>query len=223
MENSLIASRKPVSWNNSEKMDSAFKGIYIYVEGTSDLNIWRKYTNKQNVRIKVVDGWEKVVAKVSGCPNNIGIIDKDFRDLANNVPIDDNIFLTDEHDIEMMMFISSVFSDVLLALKISDNDLRDEILTITDDIGRVKLSTILRNWNLTFKRQSNKKKDDFEHPKYEDALDKKGKYAGIEKIIERILVFSQSRMKVTDILPTVIIRWENCPTGTILHLLCRRT
>ncbi|MBR4323972.1 MAG: DUF4435 domain-containing protein [Bacteroidales bacterium] len=213
MENSLIASRKPVSWNNSEKMDSAFKGIYIYVEGTSDLNIWRKYTNKQNVRIKVVDGWEKVVAKVSGCPNNIGIIDKDFRDLANNVPIDDNIFLTDEHDIEMMMFISSVFSDVLLALKISDNDLRDEILTITDDIGRVKLSTILRNWNLTFKRQSNKKKDDFEHPKYEDALDKKGKYAGIEKIIERILVFSQSRMKVTDILPTVIN--VNYPLGKL--------
>ena len=213
MENSLIASRKPVSWNNSEKMDSAFKGIYIYVEGTADLNIWRKYTNKQNVRIKVVDGWEKVVAKVSGCPNNIGIIDKDFRDLANNVPIDDNIFLTDEHDIEMMMFISSVFSDVLLALKISDNDLRDEILTITDDIGRVKLSTILRNWNLTFKRQSNKKKDDFEHPKYEDALDKKGKYAGIEKIIERILVFSQSRMKVTDILPTVIN--VNYPLGKL--------
>ena len=203
MENSLITSRKVVAWNNSEKMDTAFKGIYIYVEGSSDLNIWRKYTNKQNVRINVADGWEKVVAKVSGCTNNIGIIDKDFRDLTNNIPQENNIFLTDEHDIEMMMFLSNVFSDVLLALKISDNDLRKKVLTITDDIGRVKLSALLQNLNLTFKRQSNKKKDDFDYPKYEDALDKKGEYAGIEKIIERILVFSQSRMKVADILPSI--------------------
>lgn len=200
MENSLIASRKPAAWNNSEKMDSSFKGVYVYVEGTSDLNIWRKYTNKQNVRINVANGWENVVAKVSGCPKNIGIIDKDFKDLTNSVPKESNIFPTDEHDIEMMMFLSDVFSDVLLALKISDNDLRNNVLTITDDIGRVKLSTILQKWNLTFKRQSNKKKDDFEYPKYEDALDKNGKYTGIEKIIERILAFSQSRMKVADIM-----------------------
>jgi len=213
MENSLISSRKPISWNNSEKMNSTFKGIYIYVEGTSDLNIWRKYTNKQNVRINVANSWENVVASVSGYPNNIGIIDKDFRDLTNNIPEESNIFLTDEHDIEMLMFLSDVFSDVLLALKISDNDLRNNVLTITDDIGRVKLSTILQNWNLTFKRQSKKKKDDFEYPKYEDALDKNGKYAGIEKIIERILVFSKSQMKDDDIISTV--RKCNYPFGKL--------
>lgn len=203
MENSLIASRKPVAWNNSEKMDSSFKGIYVYVEGASDVSIWLKYTNPKNVRIYPVGGWEKVVEKVSGNKNNIGIIDKDFRDLTSDIPKDDNIFLTDEHDIEMMMFLSDVFSDVLLALKISDDDLRNNVLTITDDIGRVKLSTILQNWNLIFKRQSSKKKDDFEYPKYEDAIDKNGKYVGVQKIIERILVFSKSRMKDADIMPTV--------------------
>ncbi|MBR4265608.1 MAG: DUF4435 domain-containing protein [Bacteroidales bacterium] len=213
MENSLIASRKPVAWNNSEKMDSSFMGIYIYVEGEKDQNIWKKYTNKRNVRINVAGGWEKVVEIVCGCSNKIGIIDKDFRDLTSKMPKDGNIFLTDEHDIEMMMFLSNSFSDVILALRIADSDLRANILTITDDIGRVKLSTILQNWNLTFKRQSKKKKDDFEYPKYEDALDKNGKYAGIKKIIERILVFSKSRMKVDDIIPTV----ENCnyPLGKL--------
>lgn len=213
MENSIIANRKIAAWNNSEKMNSSFKGIYIYVEGITDQSIWVKYAIRDNVRINVAGGWEKVVAKVTDNKNNIGIIDKDFRDLTNDIPQEPNIFLTDEHDIEIMMFKSNVFSDVILALNVTDNNLRNNILTITDDIGRIKLSSIINKWNLTFKRQSNKKKDDFEYPKYEDTIDKNGNYLGLAKVIERTLVFSKSRIKESDILP--IIQKYNHPLGKL--------
>lgn len=148
---------------------------------------------------------ENVLKRVENQRNCIGIIDKDFRDLTNTLPNEKNVFLTDEHDVEMMMFLSSVFPKIIAALNVDDSGLRNYVLKITDDIGLVKLSAEKHKCNLKFKRQSNKKQNDFDYPKYEDAIDKKTfAYLGIEKIIERIIAFSGSKSKVSDILTVII-------------------
>lgn len=196
MENSIIANRKVVAWENSAKMDKSFKGLYMCVEGSSDLSIWKKYVIKENVRIEISNGWENVLQRVKLQNNCIGIIDLDFRDIVNNIPNDVNVFLTDGHDIENMMFLSTVFYDIMAALKIkNDENLRNNILAITDEIGLVKLTSIINNLNLTFKKQTNKKSKPFDYPKYEDVLDKNAAYLGIRKLIEKILTFSNSKLK----------------------------
>ncbi len=204
MENSIISNRRVVAWENAAKMDSSFSGFYLCVEGNTDLNLWKEYTVKTNVRIQVLNGWENVLKRIENQANCIGIIDKDFRDLTDTLPKEKNVFVTDEHDIEMMMFLSCVFPKIIAALKIDDNGLRSDVLEITDDIGLVKLTAEKHNWNLKFKKQSNKKQSDFDYPKYEDAIDKKTfAYLGIEKIIERIITFSGSKSKVSDILTVI--------------------
>lgn len=210
MDNSLISYRKVSAHINAEMMDSSFNGVYIYVEGDSDVAIWKKYLVKNNTRIRAVNGWENVltIAKVENGKNKIGIIDKDFRDITCKEPCEDNIFLTDEHDIEIMMFLSPVFSNVLRALKIKDEEVapfRDNILNITDDIGKIKLLSEKLGWGLLFKKI---KGDDFDFPDYKKVFGKNGKYEGINKIIELVVNFNEHHIKGDLILKELDIEWN---------------
>ena len=210
MDNSLNSYRKVPARINAERMDSSFNGMYIYVEDDSDVAIWKKYLVKKNTRIRAVYGWENVVAiaRDKNGTNKIGIIDKDFRNFTGTEPAEDNIFVTDEHDIEMMMFLSPVFSNVLQALKVKDEDavhFRDNILNITDDIGKIKLLSEINGWGIVFKKS---KGGDFVYPDYKEIFGKNGKYEGIKKIIELVVNFNEHYIKGDLILKELDIEWN---------------
>lgn len=96
--------RKPGAWAAAAKMQPE---NYMYVEGVLDECFWKKFIDRSNIKIRVVNGWENVVECVRNFNNTnldhycIGVIDSDFEQLFSKRDIkEDNIFSTDYHDIE---------------------------------------------------------------------------------------------------------------------------
>lgn len=197
--------REPSAWVAAAKMDSSFLGSYFYVEGSSDERFWKKFLDNQHIKICVCNGWECVVDVIhlhnrDGFGRCVGIIDRDFRYIQKTDDCRDaNLFYTDFHDIEIMMYESDAFKHMLIAL---DRDNRIEAMckynqsfvlqylySITDHIGYLKLANINHHLNLIFKSQIN---HEFRKPKYEDIIDKHGNYLGVESLINKVCGFTSS-------------------------------
>lgn len=93
---------------------------YFFVEGVSDECFWKKFINKELIQIQQLNGWKNVVHcirkfnEASLQDNCIGVIDRDFEDLYPYKSVhEENIFFTDFHDIEMMMYMSPAWDFAL--------------------------------------------------------------------------------------------------------------
>ena len=197
----MAEGRVASAWLNACKMSGCH---YMFVEGVSDECFWKKFISRDAILIQQVNGWENVVECVrefneealsSKC---IGIIDSDFENLFPYKSIcENNIFLTDDHDIEMMMYHSVAFESSILAidkknkLKNSSNDILASVLQITDRIGNLKMYSMRNGAGLLFKRIS-KKTHEIELPQYESLIDSKGNYLGNKQLISYIKTFSRN-------------------------------
>lgn len=197
--------REPSGWIAAALMDSSFKGSYLYVEGCSDERFWKKFLDTQSIKICVCNGWECVVEvikqlNIKGFDRGLGVIDRDFRSIQgedNN--IEDNLFYTDFHDIEIMMFESNALKSVLISIdrnnKIESlchydkSVILKRLYSITDQIGYLKLANINNNLQLKFKMQIH---HEIRKPKYEDIIDKHGKYLGADSLINKVCGFTSS-------------------------------
>ena len=80
---------------------------FILVEGSHDRLFLLKFKN-DTTQIELTFGWEKLidimsVLKQRGFEKAIGIIDKDLREfIPENHTYDENIIITDEHDINIL-------------------------------------------------------------------------------------------------------------------------
>ncbi len=93
--------------------------VYVCFEGETDVQLFRKFFNLDNCLLEYVPGGksgvEKFVTERSGkIPLTIGIRDADFLHLENKTPSHPNIFLTDKHDMEMVLVsFDEIFSAIL--------------------------------------------------------------------------------------------------------------
>ena len=196
--------RTPSAWVNDCRMSGA---RFAFVEGPSDEWFWKKFIDQSNYRISPVDGWPNVIeiitefhkAGLSDCC--FGIVDRDFDDiLSSKKVIFDNVFITDDHDIEMMMYHSNAFSAAILAIdkkntiKEKTGNILQYVFGITDKIGYLKLCSILNELGLLFKTQS-KKNHEIELPNYENIIDANGEYLGDKKLIDYIINWSKNNLK----------------------------
>lgn len=182
-----------------------FKGCHVYVESGSDCRFWRFFVDDKNVMLHACNGWPTVVDSIKKCVSQdvicIGIIDNDFRNLMSYPdPLPDNVFTTDEHDIEMMTLKTEAARRVathydasgkIAAFENTDGDLMEFIFGITDSIGLVKLVNKKEDLNMTFKKTD--RDQSLEMPKYETFLDKKCHYISDEKMIEYLCKWSTSQ------------------------------
>lgn len=194
--------REPEGWVNSARMSGSY---YLYVEGRSDERFWNKFVGEE-VLIQVCHGKHHVLKTVEehnkqGVMRFLAIIDKDFYDILGGKPDLSNLFVTDFHDLEMMLFFSNAFAEAINSIdrgrKIKKyleegHDLLQEALTITDEIGYVKLATIKNRLSLLFCVE-NDSTHDIERPKYEDTFDRKGSYLGVYRLIEKVRGFTESK------------------------------
>lgn len=132
--------------------------IWILVEGETDIQVYTKFFKKESVNLKSVPGASgqitDTVAYVRRSTNQvIGIKDADF-DRLNNKEESPNIFLTDQHDLEMMM----IHSDQVLYNLSSEYSFEGDILTIRDEIihlasfiGYVRWFDNQNSFNILFK------------------------------------------------------------------------
>ena len=129
-----------------------FQGFHVFVEGGGDFKLWRNFMQKNKTRVTICNGCAKVIeATILGNKKGIrclGIIDRDFRSILGSEDLPSNIFMTDEHDIEMMMCHTDCLGKVLnnydSSQKIDDYEeangqVRDKVFSLTNRIGYLKL------------------------------------------------------------------------------------
>lgn len=216
----MARGREPAAWVNAARMDKDFDGVYFYVEGVSDESFWKKFVNRDVVHICVCDGCENVISTIEhhqkqNVKKYLGVIDRDFRDILETIPDNHNIVVTDFHDIEMMMYLSDAFRNLIVAID-KNNKLEEyeknyggilnHVLELTDRIGHVKLASKLKGDILEFRREK-----DYELvvPKYEGMIDKDGEYLDDSRLARIINVFSSQNRTLTRIDDSEIVNMIN--------------
>jgi len=136
------------------------RGIaFVLLEGESDIRLFRKLFNLDDCKVENIPGGkfklEVCVEELSKVyPLIIGIRDADFIHLGNQPYSKANMFLTDFHDMEMMLIsMDDVFSSLIFEYtplaKAKHNEIRKKIMKSIDKIGYFKW--LNENENLEYK------------------------------------------------------------------------
>lgn len=195
--------RTPNAMITAALENKKFQGFHVFVEGGGDFKLWRNFMQKSKTRVTICNGCDKVIeATILGNKKGIrclGIIDRDFRSILCSEDLPSNIFMTDDHDIEMMMCHTDCLGKVLNnydssqkidAYEEAQEAVRDKVLFLTDQIGYLKLLNKRTNLNLILKRQDND--GSIVLPSYEKFLDKHCQYKSNEDMIRYLIQWSES-------------------------------
>ena len=204
-----VPKRKPAAHTVAAKQ-GRFDGCHLYVESGSDARFWRYFVDENNVMLHACDGWPEVVntiqrevAKGIMC---IGIIDNDFRNLTKYPePLPDNVFTTDDHDVEMMALKTEAARRVvthydasrkLAAFERQEGDLMEFVWGISDSIGLLKLANHKNHLNIVFKKVD--RNQNIELPGYENFLDSMCHYISDARMIRYLCSWSGSQGKTPN-------------------------
>ena len=211
VRNNMARGRDVSAWVNACRMSNC---SYLFVEGVSDECFWKKYINRDVINIQQVNGWENVVDCVRKFNDEslhnycIGIVDRDFEHIYPHKAItENNIFMTDYHDLEMMMYQSSALDSVLKAIDRKNKinwsyiEVLNHVFGITDKIGSLKLSSQKESLGLIFKKEN--RDHEFELPKYEKFITNSGDYESDDKLIKYIYDYSKSNKRTPEPLPAI--------------------
>lgn len=204
--------REPIAWVNDHRMSGK---RFTFVEGSSDEWFWKKFINKDEFSVQQVDGWVNVINCIKEFNNNdlssscFGIVDSDFEKLypEKNI-IEPNIFITDCHDVELMMYSNEAsFTSAILSidkknkLTVPPDAILKSVLCISDKIGYLKLTSRINKYNLVFKHENSD--HEIELPKYENLIDKNGNYEGDTKLVTNLRNYSNNHKRNKEPLPNV--------------------
>ena len=192
---------------NAIMQNAPFEGHYLVVEGPKDLKVYGKFINNQEIIIKVAFGKQKVKGVIEiltkrGFDRKIGIIDADFTRITEDEVEIDGLFITDDHDIEVMVIKTRALNDVLhifcFKSKIQEFEkkhkisVRDQIFGLGEEIGYLKLANKIYDLGLVFKP----KNPEGNQIKYKNFIsDKTLKYLGDEKMIGTVINYSVNKSK----------------------------
>lgn len=198
--------RSPSAIITAALENKSFRGYYVFVEGGGDFRLWRNFLLKTLTKVTICNGCDKVIkATTLGNEKGIrcfGIIDRDFRNILGSEELPDNVFITDEHDIELMISRSASLEKVLnnydSSQKIDDYELahgsvRECVLALTDQIGYLKLLHKRIDLNIDLKKID--KDGNIELPSYERFLNQHCQIKSIRDMIQYLLQWSESHGK----------------------------
>ncbi len=209
--------REPVAWVNDYRMSGK---CFAFVEGSSDEWFWKKFINKDEFSVQQVDGWVNVIKCIQEFNNKglslgcFGIVDSDFEKLypEKNI-IESNIFITDCHDVELMMYSTeTTLTNAILSidkknkLTVSPKAVLESVLCISDRIGYLKLTSRIIKYNLIFKHENSD--HEIELPHYENLIDKNGNYEGDTKLVTNLRNYSNNHKRNKEPLPNVAVLIE---------------
>ena len=143
----------------------AYSGTVLLVEGDTDVKVFRRFAANSDNMILPTWGKQNAIDAVRilesfGANGFLAIVDADFDHLDGPLPTSDNILLTDQHDIEMMIIRTNAFHALLEELGSRDKielfsarlrkNIRDSLLEKTVVIGHLRRISISQNLNLRF-------------------------------------------------------------------------
>ncbi|MDJ0671170.1 MAG: DUF4435 domain-containing protein [Microcystis sp. M53598_WE2] len=177
--------------NSIRLLRSAHEGVFLIVEGHSDKLIYERLVNKQEVRVTIASGKNNAIKALSILEKEnfrrvVAVIDADFSRIEQQIPDSNNLFLTDEHDLEMMLIKSAAF-DKLLKERGSEEkiaafpkDIRETLLKLGQEIGKLRLLSLRNELDLKF-----------EGLKFGKFIDKEKLSINIDELIRSIKNHSQ--------------------------------
>lgn len=180
---------------NSIMQNKSFKGHYLIVEGPKDSKLYGKFFNRDKVLIKEAFGNQRVqdifnILSHRGFDKKLGIIDSDFRKITGDEVDIDGIFMTDDHDIEVMIMKTKALDDVIRVFcsqsrvqafeKQNGMSIKDKIFSLGKEIGYLKLTNKTFDLGLVFKP----KNPEGNHLKYKNFIcDKTLNFLGTDTLI----------------------------------------
>ncbi len=218
---------------NSILQKTRFKGTYLVVEGNSDYTLYKKFTLEAFCTIEIAFGNSNVIGVIDelnsrGFKDVIGIIDSDFRNLDGNIPENKDVFMTDDHDIELMIIRSPAFEAVInhhceesklnVFLKTCDDDLRTFFLKLAAPLGYLKWVNKTQNFNLVFKPHN----QDGRELNYSNFIPARTMaFEGYNKMIETVINYSVPKGKINTNLDDAITATQQLiKEDTDLYQLC---
>ena len=137
------------------------RGIcFVLLEGETDIRLFRKFFNLENCKVENIPGGNpKLEIAVSELVRIyelvIGIRDADFINLDTIQYSQNNMFLTDYHDIEMTLIsdddsISTIVFEFTDIPKENHNSVRENILSTIEQISLLKWLNYKENLELVF-------------------------------------------------------------------------
>jgi hypothetical protein len=200
----MIENMTPDRIANSIMQDTNYTGHYLLVEGIKDSKLYSKFFDSSTTRIKETFGCEKLkevyeILDSRGFLRKLGILDKDFHQLTNTLISKNDIFYTDDHDIEIMIVKTDALENVIKMYadkekiekfeKKKKNTIRNEIFSLCDNIGYLKLANQKHNLGLVFKPKT----PDGNTIKYNDFISDKLVFEGKIKLIQSVINFSNNK------------------------------
>lgn len=193
---------------NAIMQDKRFHGYHLIVEGKKDEKLYGKFINKDEVKIKPAFGNEKVKRVIEilderGFEKKIGIIDADFKRILNITENIGGLFITDDHDIEVMIIKTKALEHVLNIYcndaKISAFEkkigvsIREAIFSLGKEIGYLKLANKVYDLGLVFKPE-NPEGNQTKYNKF--TCNKSFNFLGSGALIEAATNYSRNRSDV---------------------------
>lgn len=139
------------------------KKITLYVEGQSDIKLFRNLVNEDIVELIPVEGKKNVINVMRGLCNSYpekvyAVCDADFdhiNGIAHN-HISHGIFVTDYHDIEIMMMYSSAMTKIFNEKSINNSKyfydkIFEEVMGVCEIIGRLRFINDINQLKIKFK------------------------------------------------------------------------
>lgn len=201
----------PERYANLVLQNKDFSGYYVYVEGDSDLGVFRRFLNKDEnkVRIESMGGKGKLIEvfdilEARNFQRKIAIRDADYLRISGHSlyeeDYDKDIFLTDYHDLDAMIFNSDALYDFLLTIfskekltkfeSLHNDSLVNMINELAYPLACLRLANKRFDLGLSFKPKG--KKDNL--LKFNKFIDeKKFIYLGDRKLIDTVYGYSQGR------------------------------
>ncbi len=196
----------PERMANAIMQDSTYNRYYLLVEGVKDYQLYSRFINEEDIKIKKAFGHFNVIEifkilSKRGFDKKIAIIDSDFRKVLNeNIGIE-GIFQTDDHDIEVMIMKTNALYDVIKIYcskdkienyrKTVENDIRQYLFNLALELGKLKLSNKKNNLGLVFKP----KRTNDPQIGYKLIFDTKNNlnFAGINRLIDISINYSKDK------------------------------
>lgn len=142
-----------------------YKGPILLLEGSKDERFFHRFVKNSEMLIIPAGGKEKVLDAIAileahdGVQGFMGIVDADFGHIDGSLPESQNVIVTDDHDVEMMIIKTKAFDAVLLELgsknKIrkfpnQEDGIRDALIQKALIIGHLRYLSMKDNLNLRF-------------------------------------------------------------------------
>lgn len=193
-----------------------YNGPVLLVEGANDVKFFYQFVEDSEMIIISAGGKEKVLEAIEIFESEgivkgfLGIVDADFGHVDGSLPTSQNVVVTDDHDVEMMIIRTKAFNRVLRVLgaknKIRnfpdrEQGIRNTLMQNALVVGHLRHFSLTDDLHLRFERLS-----------FEGFVDSNTLNLDIDEMIRRVFALKRiPNLKEEDIIDKLseLIKYDN--------------